>query len=182
MCIWKLSKPKKTANLISWSLATFPLKPITEISVFLRVKNLPKYSKEHPQLKVIIFSVEDRIQRVRTLLNKGIDAYVCKSRKGIQELKEAIHYVYQDQIYLSPQVSHAKGSGEIIEITDYDILLIKQLSYGLGQDEIRQYFIKNSIKPNSISSIEKSIGHLKVQFRANNVPHLIALTKDLGII
>lgn len=138
--------------------------------------------KEHPQLKVIIFSVEDRIQRVRTLLNKGIDAYVCKSRKGIQELKEAIHYVYQDQIYLSPQVSHAKGSGEIIEITDYDILLIKQLSYGLGQDEIRQYFIKNSIKPNSISSIEKSIGHLKVQFRANNVPHLIALTKDLGII
>src|SRR5690554_760804 len=47
--------------------------------------------KEYPNLKVIIFSVEDRIQRVRGLLKKGVDAYVCKSRKGIQELQEAIH-------------------------------------------------------------------------------------------
>lgn len=138
--------------------------------------------KEYPHLKVIIFSVEDRIQRVRGLLKKGIDAYVCKSRKGIQELREAIHHVYQNDIYLSPQVSRAAGDNDIVEITDYDILLLKHLSYGQGQEEIRQHFLQNSIKPNSISSIEKSIGHLKVQFRANNVPHLIALTKDLGII
>lgn len=138
--------------------------------------------QEFPHTKVIMFSVEDRIQRVRILLQKGIDAYVCKGRKGIQELKEAIHHVYQNQIYLSPQVKQAQGNQSITEITDYDILILKLLSNGYSQEEIRKHLIAQEISPNSMSSIEKNISRLKLQFQANNVIHLIALAKDLGFI
>src|SRR5690606_20130909 len=47
--------------------------------------------QEHPELKIIVFSVEDRLQKVRTLLNKQcVNGYVCKGRKGLIELAEAI--------------------------------------------------------------------------------------------
>lgn len=141
-----------------------------------------KIKEEFPHTKVIMFSVEDRIHRVRILLQKGLDAYVCKGRKGIQELKEAIGLVFQNQLYLSPQVSQAQSTRSITEITDYDILLLKLLSNGYSQEEIRSQFHSQNISPNSLSSIEKNISRLKEQFMAKNVTQLIAITKDSGII
>lgn len=146
--------------------------------------DLAKELKEqYPELKIIVYSVEDRFQKVRTLINDyKVDAYVCKSRKGLIELSTAINTVFKDKIYVSQKVEQALSDKQDLEITDYDIELLKQLSYGLVQDEISLIFKENAIKPNSLSSIEKRLNKLRVQFKANNAIHLVAIVKDLGLI
>ncbi|MCW5516917.1 response regulator [Muriicola sp. Z0-33] len=138
---------------------------------------------EFPKLKIIVYSVEDRLQRVRSLIaNYKIDAYVCKSRTGLKSLAEAIKSTYTNQLYLSTEVSNALSRKSELEINDYDILLIKHLAKGLSQDEISHLFKQKDISPSSLSSIEKHLNRLRIQFKANNAIHLVAITKDLGLI
>ena len=68
------------------------------------------------------------------------------------------------------------------EINDYDIELLKQLSQGLSQEDISHNFKTNAISPNSLSTIEKRLNKLRIQFKANNAIHLVAIVKDLGLI
>lgn len=147
-------------------------------------EDLVKTLKEqHSNLKIIIYSVDDRLQKVRYLINTyNVDAYVCKSRRGLTELSKAINAVFKNENYLSPQVEQAISNKADLEISDYDIELIKQLSNGLSQDEISDFFKKNNISPCSLSSVEKRLSKLRIQFKANNVIHLVAIVKDLGLI
>jgi DNA-binding NarL/FixJ family response regulator len=139
--------------------------------------------KEFPELKIIVYSIEDRIQKVRRLIKKyKVKAYVCKGRRGLIELSNAVKSVYNDELYLSEQVSQALNKQSDLEIDDYDILLIKKLSQGLSQDQISQLFKDQNISPSSLSSIEKRLNKLRIQFKANNAIHLVAIVKDLGLI
>lgn len=139
--------------------------------------------QQFPNVKIIVYSVEDRLQRVRTLMNEyKIDAYVCKSRRGLTELSKAIHAVFNNNTYLSVEVEHALSQKHELEIDYYDIELIKQLSIGLSQEEISLYFKNNNMSPSSLSSIEKRLNKLRVQFKANNAIHLVSIVKDLGLI
>ncbi len=144
---------------------------------------IKRLREENHNLKVIVYSVEDRLQKVRMLMKTyGIDAYVCKSRRGLIELSKAIHEVFKDGKYLSPQVAQALSHKANLEIDDYDIELIKQLSNGLSQDDISALFKAQKIKPNSLSSIEKRLNKLRIQFKAHNAIHLVSTVKDLGLI
>ena len=139
--------------------------------------------EQYPNIKIIVYSVEDRLQPVRTLINEyQIDGYVCKSRRGLTELSKAIQSVYNDQMYLSSEVENALSPKNELEIDNYDIELIKQLSLGFSQEEISLYFKNNNTSPSSLSSIEKRLNKLRVQFQANNAIHLVAIVKDLGLI
>tara|TARA_R110001592_G_scaffold123694_5_gene331946 strand:+ start:387 stop:1052 length:666 start_codon:yes stop_codon:yes gene_type:complete len=139
--------------------------------------------KEYPTLKIIVYSVEDRLQKVRSLINKHhINAYVCKGRHGLLELEKAIHAVYDNNIYLSPNVQQALNSRTDLEITDYDIELVKLLSNGLSHDDICSHLKENKKTPSSLSSVEKRLNKLRIQFKANNAIHLVAIVKDLGLI
>ena len=139
--------------------------------------------KEHPNIKIIIYSVEDRFQRVRQLYNDiHIDAFVCKGRDGIAELKEAITTIYGGNRYISPKVAMALSKNANLEIDEYDITLMRLLSYGYSQEEISIELKEKNASPSSVSAIEKKLNKLKIQFRANNAIHLVALVKDLGLI
>ncbi|WP_191861057.1 response regulator transcription factor [Hanstruepera ponticola] len=139
--------------------------------------------EEFPELKIIVYSIEDRIQKVRRLVKKfHAKAYVCKGRRGLIELSEAVKSVYKNELYLSDQVSQALNKKSNLEIDDYDILLVKKLANGLSQDQISQLFKENDISPSSLSSIEKRLNKLRIQFKANNAIHLVAIVKDLGLI
>jgi DNA-binding NarL/FixJ family response regulator len=136
-----------------------------------------------PQLKVIVYSVEERIPMVRKLMKShGIDAYVCKGRRGLMELEMAIESVLNHQVFVSPQVASAMHKKTVMEIEDYDIELLKHLAKGMVQDEIAHEFKLHRIKPYSLSSVEKRIGLLRIQFGAKNATQLIATAKDLGLI
>lgn len=138
---------------------------------------------EQPQLPIIVYSMDNRLQKVRGLINTHhINAYVCKDRKGSAELTQAITSVYHNTLYLSPQVANALSDKSDLEIEDYDIELIKQLANGRSQEEISDYFKQNNTTPNSLSSIEKKLNKLRIQFKANNAIHLVAIVKDLGLI
>ena len=139
--------------------------------------------KEYPELKIIVYSVEDRLQKVRLLITKyQTNGYVCKGRRGLLELEKAIHAVSNNDNYLSPQVQQALSTKTNLEIDDYDIELLKLLSNGLSQDEISIHLKNNNISPSSLSSVEKRLNKLRVQFKANNAIHLVAIVKDLGLI
>lgn len=139
--------------------------------------------QEYPELKVIVYSVEDRLQKVRTLMQRyKADAYVCKGRRGLAELAHAVNVVYTNKTYVSPHVSSALSPKSDLEIDDYDIELLKQLSKGLSQEEISVFLKQNAIKPSSLSSIEKQLNRLRLQLKAKNAIQLVAISKDLGLI
>ncbi|KAA3624243.1 MAG: DNA-binding response regulator [Flavobacterium sp.] len=140
-------------------------------------------AKEHPELKVIIYSIEDRQLKVRYFFEKyNISGFVCKSRRGMNELKDAIKRVYAGRHYLSPQIQHSLNNQADLEIEEYDIELLRKLAAGKSQEEISHEFKQHAISPSSLSSIEKRLNKLRIQFKANNAIQLVAVAKDLGII
>ena len=140
--------------------------------------------KLQPNIKTIVFSIEDKSFRIKSLFNDlGINAFVSKGRNSIPELQKAIQSVFDnDSKILSPELSHALRDKSLIEIEAYDILLLKSLSKGLILDEISIDFKNSGIIPNGSSSLEKRINKLKIFFKASNNVHLIAIAKDLGLV
>lgn len=139
--------------------------------------------KLYPDLKIIVYTVEDRVQKVRNLVqNIGCDGYVCKGRRGLIELSRAIEVVYNGNTYIFSMLEHALRENQDLEIEDYDIKLIELLSLGMSQEQISNHFQENKISPASLSSIEKRINRLRIQFKARNVVHLVSISKDLGFI
>lgn len=144
---------------------------------------IKQVKKHYPNLKIIVYTIDNRLHKVRGLfLQDGIDAYICKGRNDMKELATAIEAVGNNNTYLSMEVTNALDSKFDLEINEYDIELMKQLSLGLGQSEISKNFLDKKITPNSLSSIEKRINKLKDQFRAGNTTHLVSIVKDLGLI
>ncbi|GGK58541.1 MULTISPECIES: response regulator [Flavobacteriaceae] len=140
--------------------------------------------KEFPSLKIAVFSIEDKEYTVQTLFNEHkINAYVWKSREGLRELKKAIQQIFNTESnYISPQVAGSMLKSKAIEIVEYDIFLIECLSKGYLQEEISAILKEKSWSPTSVSSIEKRLKFLREHFNATNPTHLVAITKDLGLI
>ena len=135
------------------------------------------------EIPIIVYSMKDQLQKVRGLVKKyDVNGYVCKDRNGSKELNEAVKSIAAGDLFLSPQVSKALQPKSKMEIDDFDIQLINLLSKGLSQEDISDDLKSKSITPNSLSTIEKRLNKLKIQFRANNSIHLVAITKDLGLI
>lgn len=138
---------------------------------------------EFPDLKIIIYSIEDRMERIRYLVNDlKINGYVCKGRRGLRELQEAIKNIYDDKIFISSELRFQFHNPSAVEILDSDILLLKLMSEGFSQEEISKKLKKKGITPSSLSSIEKRLNILKNNFSATNSINLISICKDLGLI
>ena len=140
--------------------------------------------KELPDLKIVVFSVEDKTYRIQALFNEHkINGYVWKSREGLRELKKAIQKIYSSEsFYISPHCANAISKSDVIEIVDYDIFLIKCLSDGYSQEQISDKLKEKEWSPTSVSTIEKRLKFLKEHFNANNPAHLVSVAKDLGLI
>jgi DNA-binding NarL/FixJ family response regulator len=144
---------------------------------------IEKLRTDNVNISIIVYSMKDQLQKVRHLVNNyNVSGYVCKDRKGSIELKQAIKAVSNGKRYLSPQVSGALSPRVDMEIEDFDIQLLKLLSKGLSQDEISNKLKSNDVFPNSLSTIEKRLNRLRIQFKANNAIHLVSIVKDLGLI
>ncbi|WP_426064738.1 response regulator [Flavobacterium sp. DSP2-3-1] len=145
---------------------------------------IKEVKKIQPDIKTIVFSIEDKSYRIKSLFqNIGINAYVLKGRDSIPELKKAIYRIYNNQeIELSEEVAYAMRDKSLFEIEAYDITLLKSLAKGFTLDDISSEFKDSGIIPNGSSSLEKRINKLKIYFKATNNVHLIAITKDLGLV
>ncbi|TDO68804.1 CheY-like chemotaxis protein [Flavobacterium chryseum] len=141
-------------------------------------------NKVQPDIKKIVFSIEDKSYRIKSLFNEhGINAYVSKGRNSINELKTAIGRTFKnEERILSSDLSFNFNDKSFIEIESYDISILKLLAQGYILDSISNEFKALSITPNGPSSIEKRINKLKIYFKANNNVHLIAIAKDFGLV
>ncbi len=138
---------------------------------------------KNPNLPIIVYSVEDKIRRVKNLFEKhGVNGYVLKGRNGLTNLLNAIELVAKGNIYKAPELAARLNRKEIFEIDDYDVSLLSHLSKGLTQDQISNFFKREKITPSSISSIEKRLNRLKMQLQAKNTIQLVANAKDMGLI
>lgn len=140
--------------------------------------------KIQPDIKIIVFSIEDKSFRIKSLFNNlGINAFVAKGRNSIPELKKTISGIFNDETtVLSSKLSYTLREKSLIEIETYDIEILKLLSKGHILDEISSEFKTLGIIPNGSSSLEKRINRLKIYLKANNNVHLIAIAKDLGLV
>lgn len=137
-----------------------------------------------PDLKIIVFSIEDRSHRIKMLFEDfGIDGYVLKGRNTSYDLKTAVENAFLSQPNnVSAELRSQMQEKIAVEINAYDIILMKKLSLGISQEQMEQVLKEEGVSPHSKSSIEKHLGKLKIYFQANNSVHLVAIAKDLGII
>mgnify|MGYP001068251018 FL=1 len=136
-----------------------------------------------PGIKSIIYSMEDRPFKIRQCLESlKVDAYVLNGRNSRLHLVEAIQAIQEDDRYVSPELSEMLLQTPGLDIDAYDLVLLKSLADGYSQQEISKRFKKQAISPHSLSSIEKRVNRLKESLLARNIPHLIALAKDMGLI
>ena len=139
--------------------------------------------KLNPNIKVIVYSVEDKSYTIKSLFeDQNIDAFVHKGRNSISQLKTAIESLLYSKKFISPELAHTLQNKSTNEIDNYDVELLTHLASGVSLEEMEPLFKKLNITPNSKSTIEKRVAKLKDYFKANNNIHLIAITKDLGII
>lgn len=137
-----------------------------------------------PDLPIIVYSMEDRSYKIKSLFNDfGINGYIVKNRTSIPELKNALLHIFDgDDKILSKEIAHVLNDTTLLEIEEYDTKLLRKIAKGLQHEAISQEFKNEGITPNSVSSIEKRINKLKIYFKAQNNVHLVAITKDLGLI
>ena len=138
---------------------------------------------EYPDLKVLVNSIEDHPQTVKDLWDSGnIDGYVCKDRRGLKELKEALEKLEKGETYNSASIQKALNQNNLLVLSDFEVSIVKFLANGLTQDQIEHELKKKNIKPGSKSAIEKKLKELREEFNANTNPHLVSIMKDLQLI
>ncbi len=139
--------------------------------------------QEDPQLKILVNSIEDHPQTVKTLWDSGnIEGYVCKDRHGMRDLKNAILKLNSGGIFNSEAIENSMKQENLFMLNDFEINLLKSIAHGLTQEEIQQKLKEKNISPNSKSSIEKRLKELREEFNARTTPHLIGIVKDLNLI
>lgn len=136
-----------------------------------------------PDLKVLIFSIENRYSVAAELLVQlDIDAFVPKARHDATDLKTAIKQIAEDKKYLSPNLKRSLSFDLPFAFNEYDKTILSLLTNGIAQKEIPTYLQKNNIKPASLSSIEKRLNTIKTLLDISNNEQLIAYCKDKKVI
>jgi DNA-binding NarL/FixJ family response regulator len=119
------------------------LQKITDgVALIKAVKNI------QPDLKILVFTAEGRAEVIAPLiLNLGINAYVRKARRDVDELRSAIQAIAKGKSHYPVQVLQTKQKGNSFNFTNYDTIIIGLLAKGAKQKEIPQYLKENNIKP-----------------------------------
>lgn len=138
--------------------------------------------KIQPNIKVIVYSQESRPDKINMLFEKlDINGYVCKGQNAVKELVNCVQGVFRGYTILPPEVTEA-STNNVINLDDFDIMLLEELSQGLTKKEIVQKLKKLKITPNSESTIDKKLSKLFDDFKAKNTTHLVVIVKDLGLL
>lgn len=137
-----------------------------------------------PNLKIIVFSVEHRIGKIKNLIDTyQIDAYVEKGRDESKEMQMAINALMSEDSYFSHGVRQLlRHANDLMETDQYDQLLLQLLAKGLKREQIADYFDERNLPNKSLRSIEKRLTNLKILFNAQTSEQLIAIAIDRGLI
>lgn len=147
------------------------------------VELIKDIKKIQPDIKVIVYSQENRPDKINMLFDKlNINGYVCKGQHAIKELMTCVDGVYQGKTMLPPELTNNSKANTMIHLDDLDMILLEQLSQGFTKKEIRAKLKEQKITPNGESAIDKRVSKLFEDFKAKNTTHLVAIVKDLGLL
>ena len=136
-----------------------------------------------PTIKVLVFSVDHRRSTAHSLFtNFGINGYVPKTRGAVIDFKAAINAIYQGKKYDSKNLKNDIKMLHSYEFTELEKTIVLLLYKGKSQKEISTYLEENQIKPSSLSSIEKTLSHLKTELNVSTPAQLIGYCRDNHII
>ncbi len=134
-------------------------------------------------IKVLVFSVDDRKSTANSLfINLGINGYVPKTRGAAADFRSAINSIYQGKKYYSQNLRNDIKTLHNYEFTEIEKTIVLLLYKGKSQKEISAYLEQNQIKPWSLSSIEKTLSHLKTELNVSTPAQLIGYCRDNQII
>jgi two-component system capsular synthesis response regulator RcsB len=135
-----------------------------------------------PELKVLVFSAENRPAVIEQLYEKyEIDAFVRKARNDAKELRIAIDSMAKNQRYYPRHLRQFVGNNSY-EFNAFDIAILRLLADGIKQKDIPFYLRRDNIKPSGLSSVEKRLSFLKDELSCSSNEQLIAFCKDKGIL
>ncbi len=136
-----------------------------------------------PDIKILVFSVDDRKSMADSLfIDLGINGYVPKTRGAIVDFKSAINAIYKNKRYHSPNLKYDIDLRQNYQFTEIEKLIVSLLYEGKSQKEIAAFLEENQMKPCSLSSVEKTLGHLKTVLNISTPAQLIGYCRDQKII
>lgn len=132
-----------------------------------------KYSKS----KILVVSTFSQRYYVETMLEKGAKGYLLKNASS-NEIIEAIHSVFDDEIFLSKEISDnlKKNATQPISLSRREIEVLKLIATGLTNKEIAE---KLFISPLTVDSHRKK---LITKLDVRNTASLIKKAADDGYI
>lgn len=128
---------------------------------------------QQPELKIIVHSMENNPIHINALFKEHkINGYVCKGRRGMIELVNAINEVFHNRTFVSPQLN-LTAANNTVELDAFDRAILKELANGLTKKEVSAKFKKENRTPNSESTIDKRISKLYDEYKAKNTTSLL---------
>lgn len=136
-----------------------------------------------PDIKIIILTAKERSAAINAMIMaEQVNAYVRKARRDAQYLKEALHAVYTNKSYASPEHKKTMQERNSHEFSDLDLHILKMLCEGIAQKEMPNYLQQRSIKPSSLSSIEKRLNLMKEVLNFSKNEQLVAYCKEMELV
>jgi len=136
-----------------------------------------------PEIMILILSAEQRPATIDILFkNFEIDGYVRKARHDVKELKSAFDSLSNGQRYYPRTLAQLVKQSNTHEFTEFDINIIRLLSQGYQQNEIPDYLKLHSIKPSSLSTIEKRLNQIREELGFSKNEQLVLFCKEAGIL
>ncbi|SIS95558.1 DNA-binding response regulator, NarL/FixJ family, contains REC and HTH domains [Filimonas lacunae] len=135
-----------------------------------------------PDLKILVFSAENKPAVIEKLHGHDIDGYVRKARNDSRELKQALETIGKNLRYFPRQLMQGVKQMNAHDFTSYDIIIITLLSQGIRQKDMPECLKEKKITPSGLSSIEKRLNTIKESLGVGNNEQLVAFCKDNGII
>ncbi len=144
--------------------------------------NIKKLKEHFPGKPIVIFTSEDSASWQRKMFESGVMAYLLKSTNKA-EIKSTLEKVIRGQIVFSGLVEPdyekklaAVLSGQKYHLTPNQQELVILLSSGLTQQQIAD------AKKTSVSTVEKTLKHIRERCDAKNNAELVKILLEKGII
>ena len=146
------------------------------------LQNVKKLKDNFPGKPIMIFTSEESSAWQRKMFEAGVMAYLLKSSSKF-EIKSTLEKIMKGQIVFSGLVEpdYEKNlmsvlSGQKYNLTPNQKELVFLLSSGLTQQQIADS------KKTSVSTVEKTLKHVREKYAAKNNSELIKILLEKGII
>lgn len=132
---------------------------------------------KYPNSRILVVSTYSQRYYVETMLEKGAKGYLLKNASS-EEIIEAIHSVYDDDTFLSKEISDnlKKNATQPISLSRREIEVLKLIATGLTNKEIAE---KLFISPLTVDSHRKN---LIAKLDVRNTASLVKKAADDGYI